>query len=64
MLVLTLKRTERVAIGDPKNPGWVQVVDVIKDGTQYRVRLGFTFDRSIPVNREEIVERILAGEQR
>lgn len=61
MLVLSRQLNERVAIGDPKNPiGYVRVVAIRGD----KVRLGFEFDKSVPVHREEIAQVIAAGEVR
>lgn len=54
MLVLTLKLGQEIVIGDPKNPIAVVKVCGLPQG---RVRLGVTAERSIPVNRREVVEK-------
>lgn len=56
MLVLTRQFNEGVTIGPPDNPiGRVVVVAVRGD----KVRLGFEFDRDVPVHRDEVVAEIV-----
>lgn len=51
MLVLSRRRDESVVIGDGIR---ITVVDIRGD----KVRLGIDADRSIPVHRQQIAERI------
>ena len=51
MLVLSRKKNERVHVGEF---GIVTVVEVRGE----KVRLGFEFDRSIPIHRGEVYDRI------
>ena len=55
MLVLTRKQDEVICIGDGIE---VMVVEIKGD----KVRLGVKAERSVPVHRKEIKERIDSGE--
>lgn len=60
MLVVTRTTSEKVVIGDPKNPiGTVMIASVKGE----RVRIAFDFPKDVPVNREEIAAGVLAGKQ-
>ena len=52
MLVLTRQRDEAIIIDHPAGPIEITVVDIRGD----KVRLGFDADRSIRINRKEILE--------
>ncbi len=55
MLVITRREGEEVVIGDPASPyGVVRVASIKGD----RVRLAFSFPRSIDVHRREIADQI------
>lgn len=54
MLALTRRVGEEVVIGDPCHPlGVIRVVEVHGD----KVRLGFDFPPSVPINRRELAEQ-------
>ncbi len=53
MLILTRKIGERIIIGDDV---WIEILDV--KGLQ--VRIGIDAPKDMPVNREEIYDRIIA----
>lgn len=55
MLVLTRKAGEKVVVGNI-------VLLTVLDTRQGRVRLGIDAPRHIPVHRQEIWERVVAGE--
>lgn len=57
MLILTRKSGESVMIGD-------DIKITIKGVAGNQVRVGIGAPRSIPVHREEIYERIHAGEKK
>lgn len=57
MLVLTRFEGQKVVIGNPAKPIAVIEVSSIRGD---RVRLVFTADRSVPINREEIAAEIVA----
>lgn len=58
MLVVTRTTSEKVVIGDPKNPiGTVTIASVKGE----RVRIAFDFPKDVPVNRQEIADIVLAG---
>lgn len=55
MLVLARAVNQDVVIGPPERPiGIVRVVKIQGD----KVRIGFDFPRSVPINRAEVAERI------
>ncbi|TSC71980.1 MAG: hypothetical protein G01um101438_811 [Parcubacteria group bacterium Gr01-1014_38] len=54
MLVLTRKWNQSVVIGEDPHPILVTVLRIRKQS----VRLGLRADRSIPVNRSEVYERL------
>ena len=60
MLVLTRKVQEAVVVGG--TVGFERVVKVtVLEVIGGKVRLGFEADADVPVNREEVLERILAN---
>lgn len=51
-----MREGDRVAIGDPANPsGWVECGSVRGD----RTRIVFEFPHEVPVNRLDVVKKIL-----
>jgi carbon storage regulator CsrA len=60
MLVLTRKVQEAVVVGG--TPGFERVLKVtVLEIIGGKVRLGFEAAANVPVNREEVLERMLAG---
>jgi len=60
MLVLTRKNRESVVIGRPEDLQIVLEITILEiEGG--RVRLGFTADTKMPINRREVWERICNG---
>ncbi len=60
MLVLTRKVQEAVVVGG--TPGCERVLKVtVLEITGGKVRLGFEAAANVPVNREEVLERMLAS---
>jgi carbon storage regulator len=59
MLVLTRKNQESVVVGGAGGFESLLVVTVLEIGNG-KVRLGFEVDKSIPVHRREVWERIRA----
>jgi len=60
MLVLTRKNQESVVVGGSEGCAPLIVVTVLEIG-HGKVRLGFVVDKSIPVHRHEVWERIREG---
>jgi carbon storage regulator len=60
MLVLTRKNQESVVVGGAGGFESLLVVTVLEIGNG-KVRLGFEVDKSIPVHRREVWERIHDG---
>ena len=60
MLVLTRKAQESVVVGGVG--GFERVITVtVLEIIGGKVRLGFEADAGVPINREEVLERILAN---
>jgi len=51
MLVLSRKPSERVIIGD-------DITVIVLEITGERVKLGFDAPKSVPINREEVLQKI------
>ncbi len=60
MLVLTRKNQEAVIVGGAGAFEGLLIVTVLEIGCG-KVRLGFEADKSIPVHRREVWERLRAG---
>jgi carbon storage regulator CsrA len=61
MLVVERSQFEEIVIGDPSHP--IAVVS-LQDIRGSKVRIGIQADKSIPVNRREIADAIVAEANR